>query len=134
MKTLYLLRGLPGSGKSTLAMNLVESSVAEVYMETDMYFVDPVSGEYNFDASQIKKAHEWCKMRTNGYMGFEKNIVVSNTFTQEWEIQPYLDMAEEHGYKVVSLIVENRHGGESVHDVPSETIDKMENRFEIKLR
>jgi hypothetical protein len=60
-------------------------------------------------------------------------IVVSNTFTQEWEMQPYFDMAAKHGYRVVSLIVENRHGNQSIHSVPPETIEKMKNRFEIKL-
>ena len=35
--------------------------------------------------------------------------------------------------KVFSIIVENRHGGENVHNVPQETLEKMKNRFEIKL-
>jgi hypothetical protein len=60
-------------------------------------------------------------------------IVVSNTFTQEWEMQSYFDMANEYGYKVFSIIVENRHGSQSVHNVPEETLIKMKNRFSIKL-
>ena len=32
-----------------------------------------------------------------------------------------------------SLIVENRHGGKNVHGVPDETLEKMEQRFSIKL-
>ena len=63
----------------------------------------------------------------------EEKIVVSNTFTQEWEMKPYFEWAEDFGYKVFSIIVENRHGGENVHNVPQETLEKMKNRFEIKL-
>jgi len=60
-------------------------------------------------------------------------IVVSNTFTQEWEMQPYIDMAKDNGYKVFTIVVENRHGGKNEHNVPDEIIDKMKGRFEIVL-
>jgi hypothetical protein len=30
-------------------------------------------------------------------------------------------------------VVENRHGGKNVHDVPEEKIEKMRRRFEFKL-
>ena len=60
-------------------------------------------------------------------------IVVSNTFTQEWEMKAYMDLAAKYGYQVVSLIVENRHGNSSIHNVPDETIEKMKSRFEVKL-
>lgn len=60
-------------------------------------------------------------------------IFVSNTFTTEKEMKPYLKMAEESGYHVVSLIVENRHGNKSVHNVPEETMTKMRDRFSFKL-
>ena len=60
-------------------------------------------------------------------------IAVSNTFTQEWEMKDYYDLAEKYGYKVVSLIVENRHGGKNVHGVPEDKLEIMKNRFEVKL-
>lgn len=60
-------------------------------------------------------------------------IVVANTFTQEWEMNPYIELAKKYGYKVISLVVENRHGNKNIHNVPDETIQKMVNRFEIKL-
>jgi hypothetical protein len=60
-------------------------------------------------------------------------IVVSNTFTQEWEMQPYFELAKKYGYKVFSIIVENRHEGINEHGVPEEKIEQMKNRFEIKL-
>jgi hypothetical protein len=60
-------------------------------------------------------------------------VVVSNTFTQEWEMQPYYDLAEKHGYTVYSLVVENRHEGVNEHGVPEDKLEIMKNRFEVKL-
>jgi hypothetical protein len=60
-------------------------------------------------------------------------VVVSNTFTQEWEMKPYIEMAERYGYRVHTLIVENRHGGNNVHGVPDDKLEIMKNRFEVKL-
>jgi hypothetical protein len=49
-------------------------------------------------------------------------------------MKPYYKMAEEFGYTVFSIIVENRHGGENVHNVPEATLEAMEKRFDVKLR
>ena len=133
MKSLYLLRGLPGAGKSTLAKKL-----GDVHFEADMYFTNE-SGQYIFNGADIKKAHEWCQnevqlaMILNHTTGENENIVVSNTFTQEWEMEPYYKLAESYGYRVFSLIVENRHGGENLHNVPEDKIEVMRKRFEVKL-
>jgi predicted kinase len=137
MRTLIILRGLPGSGKSSFADFIWSSGVI---FEADKYFYDE-NGNYNFDASKLHAAHKWCQTEVENAMiencmtngAYFPDIVVSNTSTTEKELQPYLDLAVEYDYKVVSLIVENRHGNPSVHNVPDETIDKMRNRFEIKL-
>jgi predicted kinase len=134
MKNLYLLRGLPGSGKSTLAKQLGGS-----HFETDKYFVGE-NGEYNFDGSKLKEAHQWCQdsvsnaMVLNHTTGEHETIVISNTFTQEWEMKPYMDMAKNWGYRVFTIIVENRHGGVNQHGVPDEKLQQMNDRFEIKLK
>jgi len=134
MKNLYLLRGLPGSGKSTLAKQLGGS-----HFETDKYFVGE-NGEYNFDGSKLKEAHQWCQdsvsnaMLLNHTTGENETIVVSNTFTQEWEMKPYMDMGKEWKYRVFTIIVENRHGGVNQHGVPNEKLQQMNDRFEIKLK
>jgi predicted kinase len=60
-------------------------------------------------------------------------IVVSNTFTQEWELEKYFELAKKYGYKTFSIVVENRHGGTNVHEVPEEKLEQMRNRFSIKL-
>jgi len=127
-KELFLLRGLPGAGKSTLAKSLVGK-----HFEADMYFVR--DGEYKFDVTKLKEAHEWCRSSVGGLMiNEEPRLVVSNTFTQEWEMEAYYKLAETHGYRVYSLIVENRHGGINEHGVPDDKVEIMKERFEIKLR
>ena len=127
MKELYLLRGLPGSGKSTLA-----KSLGGAHYEADMFFME--NGEYRFDGSKLKDAHEWCQGSVEfGMQNERERIVVSNTFTQEWEMKAYIDLAESYGYTVFSLIVENRHGGINEHGVPEEALDRMRARFEVEL-
>jgi len=131
MKELFLLRGLPGSGKSTLAKMLVGDK-DYCHKEADMYFVDRL-GNYNFKPSQLKEAHQWCQQEVEFLMKYDHRVVVSNTFTQEWEMQPYYDLAQKYGYRVYSLIVENRHGGVNEHGVPEEKLIEMKNRFQVKL-
>jgi predicted kinase len=132
-KILVICRGIPGSGKSTFAKTL-----GGIHIEADQYFVD-ADGNYNFDGSKIKLAHEYCKGQTEAWMktdGTQVNvdrIVVSNTFTQEWEMTPYFELAKEFGYKIFSIIIENRHGNKNEHNVPEDKIEQMKNRFNIKL-
>jgi predicted kinase len=127
MKELFLLRGLPGSGKSTLA-----KSLGGKHFEADMWFVR--DGEYKFDATKLRDAHEWCRSSVGGLMiNGEPRLVVSNTFTQEWEMEAYYKLAEEYDYRVYSVIVENRHGGANEHGVPQEKLEQMKERFQIKL-
>jgi predicted kinase len=132
MKTLYIVRGIPGAGKSTFA-----KSIGGVHIEADQFFM--MNGKYNFDITKIKLAHKYCQNQTEAWMktdGTQVNndkIVVSNTFTQEWEMEPYFKLAEKYGYRTFSLIVENRHGGVNEHDVPEDKLEQMKTRFEVKL-
>ena len=127
-KNFYIVRGLPGSGKSTFA-----KSLGGVHYEADMYFMDENS-EYKFDGSKLKDAHNWCRHKVMEAMkDGEPTVVVSNTFTREWEMGAYMLLGEELGYRTFVVVVENRHGGKNTHDVPEDTIDIMRTRFEFKL-
>lgn len=127
-KELILLRGIPGSGKSTVA-----SLITDMVLSADDFFTDE-NGVYNFDASKLQAAHNWCKTRTETQMKASmKKIVVANTFTQKWEMDDYFNLAAKYGYRVHSLIAENRHGSVNVHNVPDTALDKMRKRFEVKL-
>ena len=132
MKTLILLRGLPGSGKSTLAKLLIGEK-DYCHKEADMFFVDR-EGNYKFEPSKIRDAHAWCQEEIEFAMKLEHSpVVVSNTFTQEWEMQAYYELAAKYDYRVSSIIVENRHGGKNVHGVPEDKLQAMKDRFEVKL-
>jgi predicted kinase len=138
MKTLYIVRGIPGSGKSTFAKRLVEHDF--LVCESDKIYIDKETGEYNFDFSKIKDAHKFCQETVETYMKdslvndqFYREIAVSNTFTQEWEMEPYIKLAEKYGYMVFTVIVENRHGGKNIHGVPEDKLQIMKDRFEVKL-
>jgi predicted kinase len=137
-KVLYIVRGIPGSGKSTFAKMLVGEDF--LVCEADKYFIDKETGEYNFDFTKIKDAHKFCQDTVETYMKdslvndqFYREIAVSNTFTQEWEMKPYFELAKTYGYKVFSIVVENRHEGTNQHGVPDEVLTKMRERFETKL-
>lgn len=132
---LILLRGIPGSGKTTLGHVILKwmSSDTTDVLSADDFFMDE-KGNYNFDITKIKEAHNDCQVRCANKMKNEfSKIVVANTFTQEWEMKTYYEMAERYNYRVHSVIIENRHGGVNEHNVPDETIEKMRNRFEVKL-
>lgn len=135
-KLLVLLRGLPGSGKSSFAKHMWSDFVI---CEADQFFYDS-EGNYNFNPSKLKDAHKYCRDRVETFMSdneknpqFYPEIVVSNTFTKEWEMDEYFKLAKKYDYQVVSLIVENRHGNKNVHGVPDSKIEEMRNRFEISL-
>ena len=127
-KILTICRGIPGSGKSTFAKTL-----GGQHYEADMFFIDE-EGNYQFDVTKIKEAHQWCQsiVKTDMILEYPK-IVVSNTSTEEWEMEPYFKLAKEYGYTVFTIVVENRHGGTNVHNVPEDKIEQMKNRFEVKL-
>lgn len=131
MHTLYLIRGIPGSGKSTLGTVLIQSGVVSVSIEADDYFVR--GGLYNFDATKLGEAHSYCKGRVSNYLAAGLSVAVTNTSTTEKEVAAYKELADKYDAKFVSIIVENRHDGVNVHNVPQEKLEQMKNRFSIKL-
>lgn len=130
MKTLILCRGVPGSGKSTISKIFI--SLGYQHFEADMYFMNE-EGEYKFDIDKLHQAHNWCQLIVESRMVTGKDIIVSNTLTTEKELKPYYELADEHGYLVHSIIKENRHLGENQHSVPEEVLERMKQRFTIKL-
>lgn len=128
---LILVRGLPGSGKSTLARSLADGEWTYHY-ETDMYWVNTRTGEYEFVPERIKDAHQWCIDETYNCLSLGYNIVVSNTFTQKWELLPYFQIAKYYGIIPQVILCQNQF--KNIHNVPEDVIRKMEDRFEYDIR
>jgi len=121
---LILVRGLPGSGKTTIAREFAE--IGYEHYEADDYFM--YYGEYLFDPKRLPVAHATC-LRDTLYAIQEKvPCVVANTFSQIWEMEPYIDAALAAGFKIT--VIEARGKWESVHKVPAHTIERMADRWQ----
>lgn len=120
-QTLILIRGIPGSGKSTLAKEFKDY----VHFEADMWFE---LTKQKFGPSLLKFAHVWCQREAQWALARGHNVVVSNTFTQHWEMKPYLDMAKDFGVRSIVIVCTGKF--KSIHNVPEETLRKMKERWE----
>ena len=129
MNNLILVRGVSGAGKSTIAPMFKNA----VLVSTDDFFLDEY-GEYVFDANSLVINHQFCQIAVKMMMkDNEELIVVHNTFTEDWEMDAYFDLARQYGYAVHTIIVENRHGSKNVHDVPQDVIKAQKERFSVTL-
>jgi len=133
MKTLLLLRGLPGSGKSTLAESLSEKGKYPVF-SVDSYFTDVATGEYKFEFDKNHIAYKQCLDKTAEAMKNEEaKIIVDNTFTMDWEMEPYFKLASEFKYMLHVVTVENYHGSKNIHGISEEQLQKMAGKYKVKL-
>ena len=129
MKELIIVRGIPGCGKSTFAELLVDK---KYICTADDYFMK--DGKYIWNRLQIGNAHIVCQNKCKELMQIKTpRIVIANTSTTKKELKAYYDLAIAYGYKVFSIIVENRHNGVNEHNVPEESLIAMRQRFEISL-
>jgi hypothetical protein len=136
---LMLVRGLPGSGKTTR----VEKEYGKP-ISADDYFME--NGEYKFDASKLAQAHAWCQKEAEEALstafdradedGTVEYVCVANTFTQRWEMEPYIELARRYDAMigVIDLFDGNLSDSDlalrNVHGVPTEAIAKMRERYE----
>lgn len=146
MKELTLIRGLPGVGKTTVGWGLREAFLQShegascedvLHCEADDYFERP-NGAYVFVPTQTEAAHRLCVGRvTEAMRRGVACIIVSNSFTQRWELRPYRQLAATYDYAVRVITVEMPHAsnGELAerskrHGVGRSTIARMRDRFE----
>jgi len=123
---LILIRGISGSGKTTHAKELIKENPTLSHYEADMYFYK--NDKYQFDPNKLKQAHHWCKTKTEDCLQNNKSVIVSNTFTQKWEIEPYIQLGKKYE---ADIIIKKATGNyKNVHGVPDEALDRMRTRWE----
>ena len=125
MARLILIRGVPGSGKTTLAKQYAAEGFQ--HFEADDYFTHPSDG-YRFDRDELKNAHQWCQACTRRAIRLGLDVVVANTFTRRWEMEPYFEMAEQFGADLE--VIEATGEWQNVHGVPADVVQAMRARFE----
>ena len=109
-----------GMGKSTLC-DTIRSKLPQdqtTVCSADRFFIEPASGEYKFDHTRIKDAHEWCHSNFQQVAGCnylvaittvgggqalraqQRLVIVDNTCIKKWEYQKYVDEGTQAGYRV----------------------------------
>ena len=130
--SLILLRGLPGAGKTTLA-NLLSENKWPVF-SVDDYFTNPKTKEYTFEFEKNHLAYAACQNQTEEAMKQDlEKVFVANTFTMDWELEPYFTLASRYNYKVFVATVENYHQQPNLHNVSEEQLQKMAAKYKTKL-
>jgi adenylate kinase family enzyme len=135
-KKLILIRGLSGAGKTELA-NLICGDVStRTEICVDEFFTND-QGEYHFEVEKLKEAHEWCKAETRNLLEDDWHVVVvHNTFSRKWEVDPYIEMGTKFGYMihVINLYDAGLNDKElserCVHQVSPSTISRQRKRWE----
>jgi predicted kinase len=134
-KNVIILRGVSGSGKSTFASMLARHNNGAVVVTADDYFTDSW-GLYKFDASKLGAAHAQCYKRfeTALFDPDVNTVIVANTNTSPRDFKNYVDAAEAYGATVTYLVLENRHGNNDVHDVPSEVKERQRHNLKSSIK
>lgn len=125
MSKLILIRGLPGAGKTTLADRLMIEEDA-MHFEADHFMEN--EGTYEFNSLLLDAAHNWCLGQAIYNLKQGTNVIVSNTFTQIWEIEPYVFNAAILDCEVEVIHVVSQF--KSIHNIPDIAFNSMRRRFQ----
>ena len=160
-QTVHIVRGPSGCGKTTFARQLRADIIAE---ETSLFpnapyitpeivsaddFFTTKDGEYKFDPRMLSRAHTETITNALSALKMGRDVIIANTFTNYWEVSPYIWMAQLAGADCIvyepdvvfspEASYAPKHNFESelalkmwqrcVHGVPPETIQNHIDNF-----
>jgi hypothetical protein len=98
-----------------------------------MYFTDPKTGEYNFNAEQLGEAHKWCFETARDYLKEGFSVAVANVNYQLKHFKLYIDLAEREDIPVFVLLVEGNfrdQTDDSVNKAPHDVVARQKRLWE----
>ena len=131
MPDLIILRGVPGAGKSTVATLFNGETVSK-----DDFLLDE-QGKYFWTRERSNEAHAKTISLAHKLMkSQEPTVVIANTNTTNDEVDFWSNIGRLYGYKIFVIVIENRHGGKDVHNVPADYLNLFEGNLKnsIQLR
>lgn len=93
------------------------------HFEADMFYGDT----YDWSPDKLKQAHMECFDSTRLAMVQGQDVIVSNTFCKESDLQRYIDLAKQYNYQYTVIVVENRSNTKNIHNVPEKVLLKQVN-------
>jgi len=131
---MIILQGISGAGKSEAAYLISQAIGATIY-STDDFFMDR-EGNYAFDGRKLPEYHSKNLCAAIKHMGdykIPKPLIIDNTNTTLWEVQPYLEAARLAGFTPSILRIEapiDIAFARCAHNVPLSTIQDQASRLE----
>lgn len=123
MKNLYVIRGPFGTGKTEFARTITDNVVSswDYYMQY---------GENSWNEKLKPYADKYCISKTEELMKKgTKSVAVTSSFSTNSDIDVYYKLAEQYGYKVFCLVMDNRDISEYKKDVPREVVADQAERL-----
>lgn len=124
---LYIFRGLPGSGKSTAA-----NALGCIVVEPQDHWSHR-HGKYRWIADEADEASSRSLWLVEKLMQLEYDIAIAEVLTKLDHVEPYLELARDHGYmyevKDIYITIGDA-ASRNTHGVPEEHIKKMLEEWE----
>ncbi len=88
----------------------------------------------NVKFDENHKAYNACEQQAEESLKHNSpKVFIDNTFTLDWEMEPYFKLASKYNYQLHVLTVENYHNSRNIHNVSTEQLQKMAEKYKTKL-